>query len=85
MTRNSVKQLVAEAFVYQNKILNVNELCVCAEYDQYNLDELDIVEITMYIEEQLKGHRLNDCFIKNCKTIEQLIEYIYQATKGHSC
>lgn len=80
--RNDLLLCLTKAFRDQGKIERDQELEVHRSLTFYKIDELDLVEITMLVEECIGRHNFyEDESVAQCKSVNQLLEYFYQAQK----
>lgn len=78
--RQHMWAVVVQAFEKQGKLRAALEPDVSLKH--LGVDELDLLEITMRLEETLNRTKFfNDEQVLKCRTVRELIEYLYQAQK----
>ena len=80
--RQKLWTMLTKAFRKQGKLDKGQHLIGHRSLSYYGVDDLDLVEITMLMEEQIgKFNYFEDESVARCESVNQLIEYFYQSQK----
>lgn len=78
LTKDKIKKALKQALVLQGKIDTDSELLLDIDYRKiYDIDDLDIVEITMSLEHSL-GLKLNDEYLQGTRKLSHILNYVYR-------